>query len=113
MTLRVLVVESNPEEILFLQDVLSDLDGSREWTQWTHVEPLFATSWAEAEKLLAVERLDVIVLDMDLCDVQGQETFRRCHSVAPELPPRTRSFLPPTNSLGMGCNEAICSGGLT
>ncbi len=86
MTLRVLVVESNPEELLFLQDVLSDLDGSRQWTQWTHVEPLFATTWTEAEKLLAFERLDVIVLDLYLSDVQGQETFRRCHSVAPELP---------------------------
>ena len=53
MTLRVLVVESGLEEALFLHDVLAELDGSREWTQWTHIESLFAESWAEAAALLA------------------------------------------------------------
>ena len=86
MTLRVLVVESSPEEVLFLQEVLADLDGSREWTQWTHLETLFATSWAEAEKMLAVERLDVVVLDLDLSDVQGPDTFRRYQSIAADVP---------------------------
>lgn len=86
MLLRVLVVESNPEELLFLQDVFHELDGSREWSQWTHVEPVFAASWGEAEQYLAVERLDVVVVDMHLCDADGANVFRKCQAVAPEVP---------------------------
>jgi CheY-like chemotaxis protein len=87
MTLRVLVVESEPEEMLFLRDVLTELDGSREWSQWTQVEGLYAGSWAEASAVLAVERrVDVIVLALDLSDCQGKETFRRYQSAAPQIP---------------------------
>ncbi len=86
MTLRVLVVESEPEEILFLRDVLAELDGGREWSHWTHVETLFADCWAEAASLLETERVDVIVLDLDLDDVQGKETFRRHQALVPQVP---------------------------
>jgi CheY-like chemotaxis protein len=86
MTLRVLVVESEPEEILFLRDVLTELDGSSEWSTWTHVEALFATSWAEAASLLATEQVDVIVLDLNLSDSQGKETFDRYQETAPRVP---------------------------
>lgn len=86
MTLRVLVVESEPDEILFLHDVLAELDGSRDWSQWTHVETLFADCWAEAASLLETQRVDVIVLDLDLDDVQGKETFRRYQALVPEIP---------------------------
>lgn len=86
MTLRILVVESDPEEILFLQDVLTELDGSREWTQWTHIEPLFAGSWAEAIALLATEQVDVTVLALDLSDSKGHDTFRKYHEIAPQIP---------------------------
>lgn len=86
MNLRVLVVEADPEEILFLRDVLTELDGSREWSQWTHVEALFAGSWAEATALLATEQVDVIVLDLDLPDSQGQATFRSYQEIAAQIP---------------------------
>jgi CheY-like chemotaxis protein len=86
MTLRVLVVESDPEEILFLRDVLAELDGSDAWTQWTHIESLFAGSWAEATALLATQPVDVIVLDLDLADSQGHETFRNYQELAPQIP---------------------------
>jgi CheY-like chemotaxis protein len=86
MTLRVLVVESEAEEILFLRDVLEELDGGRDWSQWTHVETLFADCWADAASLLATERVDVIVLDLDLDDVQGKETFRRYQALTPQIP---------------------------
>ena len=86
MTLRVLVVESGLEEALFLHDVLAELDGSREWTQWTHIESLFAESWAEATALLATERIDVIVLALDLADSEGHYTFRNYQEIAPQIP---------------------------
>jgi len=87
MNLRVLVVESEPEEMLFLRDVLTELDGSREWSHWTQVEGLYAGSWAEAAQMLASgQSVDVIVLDLDLSDSQGQETFRLYQAAAAQIP---------------------------
>lgn len=86
MTLNVLVVESRPDELLFLRDVLTELDGSREWSQWTHVEAEYADSWKDAAKLLTQERFDVIVLDLDLEDCQGEDAFRRYQAAAPQIP---------------------------
>ena len=86
MTLRVLVVESEPEELLFLRDVLTELDGSREWSQWTEVEATYADSWRDAAAMLTAGRFDVIVLNLDLSDSQGKETFLRYQAVAPQIP---------------------------
>ncbi|MEI9812863.1 MAG: response regulator [Acidobacteriota bacterium] len=86
MNLRVLVVESEPEEILYLRDVLCELDGSADWRQWTHVEAMYAESWAHAADILNTEHIDVIVLDLDLDDVQGKETFQRYQALAPQVP---------------------------
>ncbi len=86
MTLRVLVVESEPEEMLFLRDVLTELDGSREWSQWTHVEAAYADSWKDAAKQFSEARFDVIVLGLDLSDCQGKETFRRYQEAIPQIP---------------------------
>jgi DNA-binding NarL/FixJ family response regulator len=86
MTLRVLVVESEPEEMLFLRDVLTELDGGREWSQWTEVVAAYADSWKEAAALLATAHYDVLVLDLDLSDTRGKETFLRYKSLAPHVP---------------------------
>ncbi|MEO8098833.1 MAG: hypothetical protein ABI811_14115 [Acidobacteriota bacterium] len=86
MTLRVLVVESDAEEILFLRDVLTELDGSPEWSEWTHLEALFTSSWAEASALLTTERVDVILLNLDLSDSRGRNTFLRFQVLAPQIP---------------------------
>lgn len=86
MMLRVLTVESDPEVMLFLQDVLTDLNGGREWSRWTEVSPLYAASWCEAEAILARERIDVILLDLDLPDCGGKDTFRRYRSAAARTP---------------------------
>ncbi|MEP6963694.1 MAG: hypothetical protein ABI995_16575 [Acidobacteriota bacterium] len=96
MTLRALVVESEVEELLFLRNVLTELDGSPEWTQWTHVEGLYASSWADASAMLATERVDVIVLNLDLSDSQGRETFLRFQVLAPQIP--IVLLVPPTSS---------------
>jgi len=86
MTLRVLVVESEAEEMLFLRDVLTELDGSREWSQWTQVEGSYADSWKEAAAMLAEQPFDAIILDLNLSDVRGKETFLRCQNLTPQTP---------------------------
>jgi PleD family two-component response regulator len=86
MSLRVLVVESEPEEILFLRDVLTELDGGREWSQWTQVEAAYADSWKDAARMLSDGRFDVIVLDLELSDSRGKETFLRYQALASHVP---------------------------
>lgn len=86
MTLRVLLVESGTEDTLFLQDVLTELDGSRCWSDWVHLEAFHAATWADAAAILATEAVDILLLDPDLRDCQGAETFRRVQAAAPNVP---------------------------
>jgi len=52
MTLRILLAESDAEDTLFLQDVLTELEGREYWSDWVHLEILHAASWEEAEAIL-------------------------------------------------------------
>jgi DNA-binding NarL/FixJ family response regulator len=84
--LRVLLAESETEDILFLRDVLTDLDGARCWGDWVHLEVLHAATWADTSALLATEAVDILLLDPDLRDSRGAETFRRAQAAAPHVP---------------------------
>ncbi len=86
MTLRVLLAESGTEDALFLRDVLTELDGSRCWSDWVRLEASHATTWAETEAVLAAEAVDILLLNPDLRDSQGAETFRRVQAAAPHVP---------------------------
>jgi PleD family two-component response regulator len=86
VTLRVLLAESGTEDTLFLRDVLTDLDGARCWSDWVHLETSHAASWADTAAILANEAVDVLLLNPDLRDSQGAETFRRVQTAAPDVP---------------------------
>jgi PleD family two-component response regulator len=86
MNLRVLLVESDPEDLLFLQDVLNGIESGRYWSNWVHIEILYAAAWSEAAAILADQSVDAILLDLDLIDSQGAETFRRAQGAAPQIP---------------------------
>lgn len=86
MTLRVLLAESGTEDTVFLNEVLTELDGSRCWGAWVHVETSHAATWADTAAILATEAVDILLLDPDLRDTQGAETFRRVKAAAPQVP---------------------------
>jgi PleD family two-component response regulator len=86
MTLRVLLAESGTEDTLFLRDVLTDLDGARCWGDWVRLELLHAATWADTAALLATEAVDILLLNPDLRDSQGAETFRQAQAAAPHVP---------------------------
>jgi len=86
MTLRVLLVDSAPEDVLFLQDVLLEIESGRYWSTWVHIETLHAATWSAAAAMLANERIDVILLAPDLADSQGVEMFRRFQLAAERIP---------------------------
>ena len=80
------MVESVAEDVLFLRDVLVEIEAGRYWNNWVHIETLHAASWNEASAILGNEPVDIILLDPDLEDSQGVETFRRVHAAAERIP---------------------------
>jgi PleD family two-component response regulator len=86
MTLRVLLVESDADDVLFLQEALTEIEGGRYWSNWIRIETLHADTWAKAAAMLAREALDLLLLDLNLEDSQGSETFRRAQAVASQVP---------------------------
>lgn len=86
MTLRVLLVESEPEDDIFLSNVLTEIEEGRFWNSWVHIETFHATTWSEACSVLGNETIDVMLLDPDVANCQGVETFRRLQAAAERVP---------------------------
>jgi diguanylate cyclase (GGDEF)-like protein len=86
MTLRVLLVESEPEDVIFLSDVLTEIEAGRFWNTWVHIETFHAATWKEAAAVLGNETIDVILLDPDIAESHGVETFRLAQTAAERIP---------------------------
>jgi two-component system cell cycle response regulator len=86
MSLRVLLVESDADDVLFLQEALTEIEGGRYWSNWVRIETLHSDTWAKAATILANEALDLILLDLNLADTQGAETFRAAQAAALQVP---------------------------
>jgi two-component system, cell cycle response regulator len=108
MTLRILLADSGAEDALFLQDVLTEVEGREYWSDWVHLETRHAGNWDEAEALLTEKEgpgIDVLLLDLNLQlsgrlaqaaqdlrrrdrpePMRGVEAFRRAQTAAPNVP---------------------------
>ena len=86
MQLRIQIVESDPEDLLFLEYAIVETEEGRQWSPWVDVETLAASNLSEVASLLAREPVDVILLNPDLSDCQGAASFRRVQAVAPQVP---------------------------
>ena len=91
MNLRILLVESGPEEVVILQDVLREIEDERWLHEWREVELLHAASLQEAEGILTSAAYPgslphAVLLNPDLADSQGAQTFRRLQACAPDVP---------------------------
>jgi len=100
MNLRVLLIESEPEDLLFLHDVLREIEESRWLPEWPRIEPLSAATWPDAERILSTSPPHAILLDLDLAgetpdlagkrtDLNGKpgaETFRLVQAAVPDVP---------------------------
>jgi len=85
MILRILLVESDAEETLFLRDVLNEMDGAPCWSDWVHLEAVYASTWSDAAAILATEPLDLVLLDPSSEGAEG-EWYRREQALAQDLP---------------------------
>jgi PAS domain S-box-containing protein len=77
--IEILLVEDSPSDALLLQESL--LEAGLGEFDFTHVE-----CWADAAQCLRDREFDVLLLDLSLPDVAGQETFLRARAEAPHLP---------------------------
>ena len=76
---RLLLVEDNPGDARLLREMFNEQMSND--TTVTHV-----ISLREAERHLAEQLVDVILLDLGLSDAQGLDGVRRAHAVAPRVP---------------------------
>ena len=78
-SLKILLLEDNPTDVLLLQSAL-EADLLSEFVL-SHVERL-----ADGLKRLRTEEFDVILTDLGLPDSSGLETFESLHQQFPRLP---------------------------
>jgi len=76
---KVLLVEDNPGDARLLREMFNEQDSRT--TELTIVQ-----SMVEAEKHLAEDTFDIVLLDLGLPDAQGLAAVRRAHAAAPRLP---------------------------
>ncbi len=86
MSLKILIATENSEDILFLHDVLGDIQNGRHWRGWVEIQTLHALSIDFAVEILTDESADAILLDLSLCGCRAIDEFRRLQAVAPQTP---------------------------
>jgi PleD family two-component response regulator len=86
MTLRVLVAESDAEDLAFLQEALTEAGESKYWTTYVHIRIFLANSWMEAQEVLSGGEVDILLLNPDLPDCHGEETFLHSQDIATQIP---------------------------
>jgi len=79
VSLNVLLVEDDPDDAMLLGVLLEELPGNP-------FQVRRATTLERALDLIAVERPDVILLDLDLPDTSGLRSVESLHAAWPELP---------------------------
>lgn len=86
MSLKILIATESSEEILFLQDVLEEIQNGRHWRGWVDIQSLHALSTDFAVEILTEEHVDAMVLDLSLCGNRAMDEFRRLQAAAPQTP---------------------------
>lgn len=84
--MRVLLIESDAEDALFLRDVLMEIAEGGYWNKWVHIEMQCAGKWSEASAMLSNHAPDIVLLNLDLPDSKGIETFRLAKDAARGIP---------------------------
>src|SRR5438067_1534025 len=80
VTNRVLVVDDDPADIFLLREMVEDDPNSR------FQVAAEAGSLEDALRVLGEGKIDVALLDLQLPDSGGADTFIRAHAFAPDVP---------------------------
>ncbi len=86
-SLRLLVAESEFDDIFLLQEALSEMAEGRYWRLWMReLRPAFVDRLDDALRLLGEEPFDAVLLNLTLADSEGLHTYMRMRAEAPSLP---------------------------
>lgn len=77
--INILLIEDNPGDVRLTQEILRE-------TQDPKINLLVADTLARGQKYIASEHIHVILLDLNLPDSEGLETFRSVHKFALYVP---------------------------
>jgi len=77
--IKVLLIEDNPGDVRFIQEMLAEADGAR-------FELECVDRLAAGLVRLAANDIGVVLLDLDLPDNQGFDTFAKAYAQAPRVP---------------------------
>lgn len=86
MNMRVLLIESEPEELLFLCDVLREIEDGQWLPEWPRIEPLSAATLSAAVDILSTSSPHAVFLDVDLAGKPSAGTFQFVQAAAPDVP---------------------------
>ncbi len=78
-TINILLIEDNPGDIRLVEEILRE---SHEPT----IQITVASSLEKAKKIIAAESIHAILLDLNLPDSQGLQTFKQVHRFSMRLP---------------------------
>lgn len=84
--INILLIEDNPGDVRLVQEELKNITGYE-------INLLIADSLARAKKLIAAENVQVILLDLNLPDSGGIDTFHEAHKFAIGVPVIIMSIL--------------------
>jgi diguanylate cyclase (GGDEF)-like protein/PAS domain S-box-containing protein len=89
-TIHVLLVEDNPGDIRLIWEMLTDASRLMDYSGQVQFLPIFiplqARQLSAALEKLAENTVDVVLLDLNLPDSSGIDTFNRIHESYPSLP---------------------------
>lgn len=78
-TIQLLLIEDNPGDERLLREMLKEISSVR-------ISMTSVTSLDEALRIIGYVVFDLFLLDLNLPDSDGLETFRRIHEAAPDVP---------------------------
>ena len=85
MDFGILVVESQSEDVLFLQELFSEIESAPQTSiSQPHLTVEYASDWSTASQMLLRQDFRAVLLNPYLADCRGAETYRRCKELAPQ-----------------------------
>lgn len=78
-TVAILLIEDNPGDARQVEEILKDVSGFRFTFKW-------ANCLSSGFSFLMEDEVDVVLLDLNLTDSSGYETFQQLHKQYPEAP---------------------------
>ncbi len=77
--IKILIIEDNPGDVVIIREMFKEVVG-------IHFKPIYATNLADGFEILSKEQINIILLDFNLPDSLGIDSFIKMNKEAPNLP---------------------------